>query len=78
MEIVNSVRLEATGIEVLLCAVKRKLHVAVSLQRVLIADFEKLDISQVEGENVPTQNGKIRDICEFIEQDGPAAHYLKQ
>ena len=71
LEIINSVGLEATGIEVLLGVIKRKLHVAVSLQRSLIADLEKLDISQVEGENVHTLNTKIRDLCESIEQAGP-------
>ena len=78
IEIVNSVGLEATGIEVLLCVIKRKLHVAVSLQRSLIADLEKLDISQVEGENVPTLNSKIRDLCESIEQAGPSPRDLNQ
>ena len=77
-EVIGSVVLEATGIDVLLCVIKRKLNVAVSLQRSLIADLEKLDISQIEGENVPTLNCKIRDLCELIEQAGPAPQDLNQ
>ena len=78
LEIVNSVGLDATGIEVLLAVTKSKLHVAVSLQRTLIAELEKLDISQIECENVPNSNCKIRDLCESIEQAGLAPMDLNQ
>jgi hypothetical protein len=59
----HSVGLDATGLEVFICILRRKLHVIISLQRELIANLEKLDISQVAGENVPTFNIKVQELC---------------
>ena len=75
-EIQNSVGLDATGIDVFLCILRRKLHLVISLQRELIAKLEALDITQEPGENIPSFNIKVKELCEAIEQSGPTPQDL--
>jgi hypothetical protein len=65
------VGLDATGIEVFVCIPHTKLHIAISLQRGLISKLEALNISQVSGENIPSFNIQVQELCESIEQAGP-------
>jgi hypothetical protein len=77
-EVLHSVGLDATSIEVFICILRRKLHVVISLQRELILKLEQLDISQVAGENIPTFNIQIQELCESIEQADPPPADLNQ
>ena len=61
-EIQQDVKLNATGLEVFDCILHRKLHAVLSLQCDLIAQLEKLDITQEPGECIPPFNLKVKEL----------------
>ena len=71
-EIEHALGLEASGPQILLGIIERKLSLQALLQRELITELEKLSITSEPGENIPNFNAKIRDLCEAIEKCGPA------
>ena len=71
-EIEHANGIDASGPQVLLSIIERKLSLQVSLQRELITKLEKLKITDEPGENIPHFNTKVKDLCEAIEKCGPA------
>ena len=65
-EIVQSVGIDASGVQVLIKVIGNKLHLVLSLQRDLIAQLQGVCISNVEGEHIPTLNLQIKEVCETI------------
>ncbi len=71
-ELEHALALDATGPQILISIIERKLSLQASLQRELIADLEKLNLTSEPGENIPNFNAKVKDLCEAIEKCGPA------
>jgi hypothetical protein len=69
-DVLNSVGLEATGIQVFIDILHCKMNVVISLQRQLIRNLEVFDISQQEGGNTPEFNVKVQELCQAFEQAG--------
>ncbi len=71
-ELEIAIGLDATGPQVLISIIERKLSLQASLQRELISNLEKLNLTSEPGENIPNFNAKVKDLCEAIEKCGPA------
>ena len=71
IEIEHHVGLDASGVQVLLAIIERKLTLKASLQCDLIKQLEKLKLVDQPGEHIPNFNIKISDLCEQIEKCGP-------
>ena len=71
-ELEHAVGLDASGVEILICIIECKLSLQVSLQHELISKLERLSFVNEPGENIPSFNIKVTDLCEQIEKCGPA------
>ena len=61
---------QPNGLQVLLHIVSNRQCIKTSKQRDLVLALQKLNISSTPGEDVPTLNSKIRQLCKEIEQVG--------
>ena len=69
-EVEHAVGLDASGVRILFCIIEMKLSLQASLQRDLVSQLEKLSITTEPGENIPSFNKKVKDLCTAIEKCG--------
>jgi hypothetical protein len=71
-DVVASVGINASGPEIFVSVISKKLQLVVSIQHNLIKQLEAMSVAQEEGENVETFNKKLKGLIKKIEGVGPA------